>query len=87
MQTTMRAILDQLAQTNARASLRYTRHGYSDETHLAFLLLDLREILRDIDDSITARIPARSSQNSDVSTRPFRLAELRQPITGRDKQP
>jgi hypothetical protein len=84
MQTTMRAILDQLAQTNARASLRYTRHGY---THLAFLRLDLREILRDIDDSITARIPARSSQNSDASTRPFRLAELRQPITGRDKQP
>lgn len=61
MRKTLTAILDRLAQTNTRASLRHTRMRYSDETHLVYLRFDLRELLQDIDDSISARIPAHRS--------------------------
>ena len=59
MQTTLAAILDRLAQTYTRASLRRTRKNYTDETHLVYLSLDLREILHDLDESIRIQIPPR----------------------------
>ncbi len=59
MPATLTAILERLAQTNSRANYRYIHQNYSDETHLMFLSFDLRELLRDIDDSIRNPIPVR----------------------------
>ncbi len=59
MQTTLSAILERLAQTDTRAHLRRTSQNYTDETHMVFLSLDLRELLRDIDDSLSGQLPAR----------------------------
>jgi hypothetical protein len=59
MPTPLPVVLDRLAQIHTSATARRARQNYTDETHLVFLSLDLRELLRDVHDSITHELTLR----------------------------